>query len=67
MPSKGGVRFDEEVDLQEVESLAALMSYKCSVVEVPFGGAKGGVKVNPKLLTIGEKERLVRRYTREIA
>lgn len=67
LPSKGGVRFAEDVNLSEVESLAALMSYKCAVVSVPFGGAKGGVAVDPKKLTLGERERLVRRYTREIA
>jgi glutamate dehydrogenase (NAD(P)+) len=67
LPSKGGIRFDPEVSITEVESLAALMSYKCAVVSVPFGGAKGGVTCNPKEMTIGEKERLVRRFTREIA
>lgn len=65
-PAKGGIRFDQSVDLEETISLAMLMSLKCSLSKLPFGGAKGGIKVNPKELTNSENERLTRRYTSEI-
>jgi glutamate dehydrogenase (NAD(P)+) len=65
-PGKGGVRFHPEVDLDEVKALAAWMSWKCSLVDVAFGGAKGGVTCDPSLLSRGELERLTRRYTAEI-
>ncbi len=65
-PTKGGVRFHPGVDLQEVETLAFLMALKCSLVEIPFGGAKGGVEVEPKNLSSAELERLSREYIRNI-
>ncbi len=62
-PFKGGIRYHEMVDIDEVKALAAWMSFKCAVVNIPYGGAKGAVKVNPQELSRGELERLTRRYT----
>jgi len=62
-PSKGGVRFAPDVNVDEVKALAAWMSWKCAVVGVPFGGAKGGIRCNPADMSPGELERLTRRYT----
>ncbi|HWP92221.1 MAG TPA: Glu/Leu/Phe/Val dehydrogenase [Thermodesulfobacteriota bacterium] len=65
-PCKGGVRYHPDVDMGEVASLAMGMSWKCGLAELPFGGAKGGVSVDPMELSLGELERLTRRYTAEI-
>lgn len=65
-PGKGGVRFHQAVTLSEVMALSAWMSIKNAAINLPFGGAKGGIRVNPKLLSRGELERLTRRYTSEI-
>jgi glutamate dehydrogenase (NAD(P)+) len=65
-PSKGGVRFTPDLNLEEVRALAAWMTWKCAVVNIPFGGAKGGVICDPKKLSLGELERITRRYTAEL-
>jgi len=65
-PAKGGIRFHPDVNLEEVTALAMLMTWKCAVVDIPYGGAKGGVVCNPKDLSNGELERLTRRYVSEI-
>ena len=65
-PGKGGVRYAPDVTLDEVRALASWMTWKCAVVNIPFGGAKGGVICNPKIMSNGELERLTRRYTSEL-
>ena len=65
-PAKGGIRYHPAVTQDEVKALAMWMTWKCALMGLPFGGAKGGVICDPKLLSLGEKERLTRRYTSEI-
>ena len=66
-PAKGGIRYHQDVSLDEVRALAMWMTWKCSVAGLPYGGGKGGITIDPKKLSLGEKERLTRRYASEIS
>jgi glutamate dehydrogenase (NAD(P)+) len=65
-PTKGGVRYDPHVSLSECAALAMWMTWKCAILRLPYGGAKGGVRCNPRDLSVGELERMTRRYTQEL-
>lgn len=67
LPCKGGTRFASNVTIEEVEALACLMTLKCAVVSLPYGGAKGGICFNPKKYSVGEIEQLTRQYTVRLA
>jgi glutamate dehydrogenase (NAD(P)+) len=66
-PAKGGIRYHPDVSLEEVSALASWMTWKCAVADIPFGGGKGGIKVDPRTLSKGELERLTRRYAADLS
>ncbi|TIU62376.1 MAG: glutamate dehydrogenase, partial [Mesorhizobium sp.] len=66
-PVKGGIRYAPDADAEEVEALAALMTLKCALVDVPFGGSKGALKIDPREWTPQELERITRRFTQELS
>ena len=65
-PTKGGIRFDLDTHAEEVEALAALMSYKCAIINVPYGGSKGGLKIDPSQWETRELEKITRRFAQEL-
>jgi len=67
LPTKGGTRYAEYVDIEEVEALAMLMTLKCSIVHLPYGGAKGGIQINPRRYSIREIKILTRQYALRLA